>query len=63
VVTELKLVHFGDFPEHFENRTLAQKLKAPLRAILRAVIKIAVSSYFDEPLGISVVAVIEPIAN
>ena len=62
VATGFKLVHYGDHPEFFDNRQLAQKVKAPLRSLVRAVIKIAVKSYFDEPLGLSVVAVMEPLS-
>lgn len=59
VATGFTIRHFGDFPEYFEMRTLGQMLKSPARRAVRALVRVAVKSYFDEPLGLSVAAVLE----
>ncbi len=59
IATGLEIIHFGDYPEYFEARTIKQKLKVPVRRFVRAVIKKAVNAYFDHPLGLSVVAVLK----
>jgi 2-polyprenyl-3-methyl-5-hydroxy-6-metoxy-1,4-benzoquinol methylase len=59
VLTGFKLIRYQDFPEYFEYRTPAQWIKAPVRFIVRAIIRFCVKSYFNEPLGLSVAAILE----
>ena len=58
-LTELTLTYFGDYPEYFELKTLKQKLKHQSRLLIRKGIRAAVRAYFDEPLGLSVVAILK----
>lgn len=61
VLTGFQIVRFEDYPEYFQTITLGQKIKSPIRKLMRKTIKLFVKTYFDEPLGMSVICVLKPL--
>lgn len=59
VMTGFRITAYENFPEYFDYGSPAALIKAPLRKLVRAAVGIAVRGYFDEPLGLSIAAVLE----
>lgn len=59
ILTGYKIKSYSDAPEHMELKSPFQWVKHGFRLIIRKFIKIGIQAYFDEPIGMAVVCVLE----